>query len=102
MSERFLVVYEWSGRNFGGFAPDIPGCAATGATLDEIRANLRSAIEAHLQWMAREHDSLPHPSTRKYVPDPESSEDLDIPGYYYVVELLDVTMPTSHKELATA
>jgi predicted RNase H-like HicB family nuclease len=43
-----------------GFAPDVPGCASTGHSLDEVRTNLREALEAHLEGLAL--DGQPPPS----------------------------------------
>jgi predicted RNase H-like HicB family nuclease len=102
MTEKFLVVYEWSGRNFGGFAPDVPGCGSTGRTLEEIRKNLREGIQLHLQSLAEENEPLPHPVSHAYVPDAESEDDLKIPGYYYIVELLEVNVPVVHQARVTA
>jgi predicted RNase H-like HicB family nuclease len=47
MTQRYLVIYENGPLNLSGFAPEIPGCASTGHTMEEIRANLREAIEFH-------------------------------------------------------
>lgn len=102
MTEKFLVVYEWSGKNFGGFAPDVPGCGSTGQTLEEIRTNLREGLEIHLQSIAEDNDQLPHPVTHAYVPDADSADDLEIPGYYYVVELLEVKLPVIQQARVTA
>jgi predicted RNase H-like HicB family nuclease len=67
------VVYEWAGKNFSGYAPDIEGCAATAKTLPKIRVTLRSALEAHLQWLQEDGDP--------------------IPGYYVIIEKINISMP---------
>ena len=51
MTKTFPVIYEWSGKNFSGFAPDVPGCVSTGRTLPKMRAMLKEGLEGHLQWM---------------------------------------------------
>jgi len=93
MTRQYLVIYEWAGKNFSGYAPDIPGCMATARTLPRMRAQLRSALESHLQWMQDDGDSIPASSKTTTVDledDPEFPNPL---GYYVVVEELEVTLP---------
>jgi predicted RNase H-like HicB family nuclease len=47
-----------------GFAPDVPGCASTGHTLEEMRTNLREALEFHLEGLALGGQPLPQATTR--------------------------------------
>ena len=47
----YLVVYEWAGSNWSAYSPDVPGCAATGKTRDEIERNYREALEFHLDGL---------------------------------------------------
>ena len=68
MSYRFLVVVEKAGRNFSVYAPDLPGCVATGATREEAEKNMHDAIELHIEGL--KEDGLPIPassSTADYV-----------------------------------
>jgi predicted RNase H-like HicB family nuclease len=91
----FLVVYEKGSKNFSGYAPDITGCIATAKTLPPMRAALRGALEAHLQWLADDGDPIPTASetvTADMEPDPEFPQP---PGYYVVVEKLSISMPKS-------
>lgn len=45
----FLIVIERAGGNFSAYAPELPGCIATGSTEAEVETNMRSAIELHLK-----------------------------------------------------
>jgi predicted RNase H-like HicB family nuclease len=93
MTRQFPVVYEWTGKNFSGYAPDVPGCIATGKTLDLIRTLLKGALESHLQWMRNEGDPLPTPSDEVTV-DMEPDAEFPHPrGYYVVIERLGITLP---------
>jgi predicted RNase H-like HicB family nuclease len=47
----FIIVIEQAGRNYSAYAPEVPGCVATGATEKEAETNMRSALEMHLQGM---------------------------------------------------
>ncbi len=59
MTRRYLVVYENGPHTMSGFAPDVPGCASTGRTLEEMRVNLRDALEFHLEELAVVGYSIP-------------------------------------------
>jgi predicted RNase H-like HicB family nuclease len=54
--------------NFSAYVPDLPGCIATGSTVDEVEIAIREAIEFHLEGM-KEDGALPPPpsSTVDYV-----------------------------------
>ena len=63
MMRRYLVIYENGPNNMSGFAPDVPGCASTGQTLDEMRVNLRDALEFHLEGLALDGCEVPAAQT---------------------------------------
>jgi predicted RNase H-like HicB family nuclease len=58
---RYLIVVEKAGTNYSAYAPDLPGCVATGATRAEAEANMRDAIEMHLQGLIEDHEAIPEP-----------------------------------------
>jgi predicted RNase H-like HicB family nuclease len=64
MTRRYLVIYENGPTNLSGFAPDVPGCASTGHSLEEMRANLREALEFHFEGLALDGQPIPLPTTR--------------------------------------
>jgi predicted RNase H-like HicB family nuclease len=64
MTRRYLVVYENGPGNLSGFAPDVPGCASTGHSLEEMRENLREALEFHLEGLALDGLPMPVAATR--------------------------------------
>lgn len=60
---RYAVVIEKADGNYSAYVPDLPGCVATGDTLQEVNANIREAIRFHLDGLRE--DGLP-------IPDPEA------------------------------
>ena len=56
---KYLVVYEKAGRNYSAFCPDLPGCAATGATKKEVERNIKAAIALHLEGLKQDRLSPP-------------------------------------------
>ena len=89
MTKEFLVVFETGPTNFGAFAPDIPGCVATGTTIEQTRERYLEAVTAHLEWMAEDHDSMPEPRTTEFIPEPEEAADF----CPWTVEFLAIPMP---------
>ena len=61
--ERYLILLEGGPpSNYSAWSPDAPGCAATGATIDECVEAMRRALVAHVD-LTREHgEPLPEPS----------------------------------------
>jgi len=48
---RYAIVIENAGPNFSAYVPDLPGCVATGATVEEAEREIREAIEFHLDGL---------------------------------------------------
>ena len=60
---RYAIVIENAGPNFSAYVPDLPGCVATGASIDEVQWEMREAIELHLEGMREDGDPIPQPSS---------------------------------------
>jgi predicted RNase H-like HicB family nuclease len=57
----FIIVIEDAGTNFAAYAPDVRGCIATGASVDEVTSTLREAIAEHLEILREMGEELPAP-----------------------------------------
>jgi len=60
---RYAIVVENAGPNYSAYAPDLPGCAATGATVEEVQREIREAIEFHLEGLREDGLPIPPPSS---------------------------------------
>ena len=60
---RYAVVIEKGERNYSAYVPDLPGCVSVGDTLDEVKAEIREAIEFHLEGMREDGSPIPKPSS---------------------------------------
>ena len=60
---RYAVVIEKGERNISAYVPDLPGCVAVGDTLEEVKAEIREAIEFHLEGMREDGLPIPKPSS---------------------------------------
>ncbi len=56
---RLAIVITSGPRNYSAYVPDLPGCVATGRTLEEVRSNIRSALDMHVRAMIDDGDALP-------------------------------------------
>jgi predicted RNase H-like HicB family nuclease len=65
---RYAVVIERAEGNYSAYVPDLPGCVATGATVAEVEAEIRDAIEFHVEGMREDGLPVPAPSSQvEYV-----------------------------------
>lgn len=65
---RYLIVVEKAGKNYSAYAPDLPGCVATGDTREAAEANMRDAIEMHVNGLREDHENIPEPqASAEYV-----------------------------------
>jgi predicted RNase H-like HicB family nuclease len=65
---RYAVVIEKGERNYSAYVPDLPGCVSVGDTLEEVKAEIRDAIEFHLEGMREDGLPIPKPSSQaEYV-----------------------------------
>ncbi len=65
---RCAVVIERAEGNFSAYVPDLPGCIAAGETIAEVEAEIRDAIEFHLEGMREDGLPIPAPSSQvEYV-----------------------------------
>lgn len=79
MKSKFLIVIEKGDANYSAYSPDVPGCIASGTSVEETLANIRSALEFHLEGMAEHGDPLPVPQTLSFYvqnTDEISSDDI--------------------------
>jgi predicted RNase H-like HicB family nuclease len=49
--KRYSVVIELTSTGYSAFSPDVPGCAAAGATEEETRRNFQDALSSHFEMM---------------------------------------------------
>ena len=60
---RYAIVVEKAKSNYAAYVPDLPGCVATGVTVEEAERRLREAIEVHVQGLCEDSLPVPEPSS---------------------------------------
>jgi predicted RNase H-like HicB family nuclease len=56
---RYAVVIEKADGNYSAYVPDLPGCVATGETVQAVESEIREAIRFHIDGLKA--DGLPVP-----------------------------------------
>ena len=65
---RYAIVIERSATNFAAYVPDLPGCVATGDSLEAVERLIRDAIELHIEGLRKDGLPIPPPSSKvEYV-----------------------------------
>jgi len=62
-AQRYLILVEGGPpSNHSAWSPDLPGCVATGATVEDVEREMRAAIALHLEGLAADGEPLPEAS----------------------------------------
>jgi predicted RNase H-like HicB family nuclease len=65
---RYAIVIEKAENNFSAYVPDLPGCIATGASVEEVEKEIKEAIAFHLEGMREDGITPPAPLSQvEYV-----------------------------------
>jgi len=54
-----VVIEADEAGGYYAFCPALPGCYSQGETLEETRANIREAIQCHLESLLRDGEPIP-------------------------------------------
>ena len=60
---RYAIVIEKASGNYSPYVPDLPGCVATGATREEVEAEIKEAIRFHIDGLREDGLDIPEPSS---------------------------------------
>jgi predicted RNase H-like HicB family nuclease len=56
---RYAIVIEKAGSNYSAYVPDLPGCVATAATIQEVQSEIRDAMRFHLEGLKEDGFAVP-------------------------------------------
>ena len=63
----YVVIIERGPRNYSAYAPDLPGCFATGGSVEEVARLMQEGIPFHLEGLRLNGDPIPAPTTTAIV-----------------------------------
>ena len=55
---RYDIVLEKTATNYSAYVPDLPGCVATGATLEEAEREIKEAVEFHIKGLMEDEMTI--------------------------------------------
>jgi len=65
---RYAIVVEKAENNYSAYVPDLPGCVATGNTVEETECGIREAIEFHIEGLIEDGLPIPQPVEKLTTP----------------------------------
>lgn len=60
---RYPIIIEKAEHNYAAYSPDVPGCVATGKTIEEVKQQFAEALEFHLEGLREDNEPIPIPRT---------------------------------------
>ncbi len=61
--KKYAIIIEKAENNYAAYVPDVPGCIATGYTLEEVKNEIKEALEFHFEGMLEDGDTIPYPAS---------------------------------------
>jgi predicted RNase H-like HicB family nuclease len=56
---RYAIVLEKTDHNYSAYVPDLPGCVATGFTIEETEREIKEAIAFHIEGLIEDGLAIP-------------------------------------------
>jgi predicted RNase H-like HicB family nuclease len=60
---RYAIVIEKAEGNYSAYVPDLPGCVAAGATVQDVEQEIREAIRFHIDGLKADGLPVPMPTS---------------------------------------
>ncbi len=59
--DKYLIIIEKSQTGYSAYSPDVPGCIATGQTIEKTIVNMKTALKLHLRALLDDGEEIPSP-----------------------------------------
>ena len=60
----YAIVIQDAGENLSAYVPDLPGCIATGDSVEAVTEHIREAIELHIASLREHGEVVTSPTSR--------------------------------------
>jgi predicted RNase H-like HicB family nuclease len=57
------VIEQAADGSYSAYVPDLPGCTTSGATADEVRRNIKDAVNSYIESLREHNEPVPAPTT---------------------------------------
>lgn len=106
MEATYIVIIEphdlpcGGGRLYGAFVPDVPGCTATGKSLEEVLERTRTALGSAFRFLQSTGRDIPRAHSLEEHTEQYGCSDNSLLGTHSMVAMIDVHFP--HQYIAHA
>ena len=59
--QKILIIFEKTNSGYSAYAPDLPGCIATGKSRTLVETRMYEAIQFHLEGLKESNYPIPEP-----------------------------------------
>ena len=95
-----VVLHTDDGESYGVMVPDIEGCFSAGDSIEDAMANVKEAIEGHLEILAEDEMTIPeagriadHQNNPDYEGGIWALVDVDVTPFLGKSERINITLP---------
>jgi predicted RNase H-like HicB family nuclease len=65
---RYVYVIEQAADgSYSAYVPDLPGCTSAGDTVDELKRNIKDAVELYIESLRENNEPVPPPTSKTDV-----------------------------------
>jgi predicted RNase H-like HicB family nuclease len=57
------IVEKASDGTFSAYVPDLPGCTTSGDSAEEVRSNIKEAVDTYIESLREHSEAVPLPSS---------------------------------------
>ena len=57
------VIEKASDGSYSAYVPDLPGCTTSGDSIDEIKTNIRDAVNLYVDSLRENNEPIPTPTS---------------------------------------
>ena len=57
------VIEKAADASFSAYVPDLPGCTTSGETAEDVRRNIKDAVDSYVDSLREHNEPVPRPTT---------------------------------------
>ena len=57
------VIEKANDGSYSAYVPDLPGCTTSGETVDEVKRNIKDAVDLYIESLRENDEPVPAPSS---------------------------------------
>ena len=61
------VIEQANDGSYSAYVPDLPGCTTSGESVEEIRRNIKDAVDTYIESLREHNEPIPPPTSTSGV-----------------------------------